>query len=42
VRARIAVPFDFAMRGPVLTVWEAVVIGVVGGIGGAVLLDHTR
>lgn len=42
VRARIAVPFDFALRGPAIAVWEAVVIGVVGGIGGAVLLDHTR
>jgi TonB family protein len=42
VRARIAVPFDFAVGGPAIAVWEAVVIGVVGGIGGAVLLDHTR
>jgi TonB family protein len=41
VRARIAVPFDFTVRGPVIGAWEAIAVGVVGGIVGAVL-GHAR
>jgi TonB family protein len=41
VRSRIAVPFDFAVRGPVIGFWPLFAIGVAGGIAGA-LLGATR
>jgi TonB family protein len=41
VRTRIAVPFDFAARGPTLGTWHILAIGVAGGILGAVL-GHVR
>lgn len=39
VRMRIAVPFDFEMRRPILGFWQTFAIGVVGGIIAAVLID---
>ena len=40
VRMRIAVPFDFEMRRPILGFWQSFAIGVAGGIVAAVILDH--
>jgi TonB family protein len=37
VRARIAVPFDFAVRGPAIAGWHIVAIAVAGGVLGALL-----
>ena len=40
VRMRIAVPFDFVLRRPILGFWQALAIGVAGGLAAAVVLDH--
>jgi TonB family protein len=39
VRMRMAVPFDFAMRGPAIKVWQAFAVGMVAGIVGAMARD---
>jgi TonB family protein len=39
VRTRMAVPFDFAMRGPSIKLWQAFAIGVTAGIVGAMIRD---
>jgi hypothetical protein len=36
---RMAVPFDFAMRGPAIKVWQAFAVGMVAGIVGAMARD---
>lgn len=41
VRSRIAVPFDFAVRGARIGVWPFLAIGVAAGIAGA-MLAHGR
>ena len=37
VRSRIAVPFDFAVRGTSIGVWPYLAIGIAAGIAGAML-----
>ena len=39
VRVRIAVPFDFAVRGPAIKFWQAFTVGMVAGIVGAMIRD---
>jgi len=39
VRTRMAVPFDFAMRGSPIKVWQAFAIGMAAGIVGAMIRD---
>jgi hypothetical protein len=39
VRARIAVPFDFAVRDPPIGGWHIAAIAVAGGILGALLRE---
>jgi len=42
VRMRIAVPFDFRMRGSSIKGWHAFAIGVAGGIIVGALIDNRR
>jgi len=39
VRMRIAVPFDFAVRGPTIKLWQAFAVGLTAGIVGAMVRD---
>ena len=42
VRTRMAVPFDFAMRGSPIKLWQAFAVGVAGGVLVGALIDDRR